>query len=277
MSSTTLEVAGDVRRYVDRNMEAPEVHAIAGGQAVVLSVRCPGKPSANEDAAALLPFGESGCVLAVADGVGGFPAGEQAAGLAIAALEESLGRSARAGETLRTAILNGFENANQAVCSLGVGAATTLAVVEIQDQTARPYHVGDSLILVVGGRGKIKLQSISHSPVGFAIESGLLSERDAMHHEDRHLVSNVLGAVDMRIDVGSPLRLAPRDTVLVASDGLCDNLRVPEIVERIRKGPLSTGAMRLGDHAARRMANPESSQPSKPDDLTLVAFRPGRG
>ena len=33
------------------------------------------------------------------------------------------------------------------------------------------------------------------------------------------------------IDVGPPVRLAARDTLVVASDGLCDNLLVEEIVE----------------------------------------------
>lgn len=70
----------------------------------------------------------------------------------------------------------------------------------------------------------------------------------------------------MRIDVGSALQLAPRDTVLLASDGLSDNLHVSEIVERIRKGPLEVGAMRLADDAWRRMTQPESGPPSKPDD-----------
>ena len=273
MSTTTATFVDEAHCYVDQNMQAPEIHPIAGGLASVMSIRCPDKQSPNEDAAALIPFDENSCVLAVADGVGGFPAGEQAAGLAIEALEASLEQSAREGQMLRTAILNGFENANRAVCELGVGAATTLAVVEIQDHTARPYHVGDSVILVVGGRGKMKLQSIPHSPVGFAVESGLLSEDDAMHHEDRHLVSNVLGTPDMRIDVGSVLQLAPRDTVLLASDGLSDNLHVSEIVEQIRKGPLEAGTRRLASVAVRRMTQAKSGQPSKPDDLTVLLFR----
>lgn len=265
------------RCYVDRDMESPEVESIATGIAAVLSRRCPDKPTANEDAAALIPFDERSCALVVADGVGGVPAGERAAGLALEALKASLEQSARVGDPLRSAILNGFENANQAVCELAVGAATTLAVVAIEEHTARAYHAGDSMILVVGGRGKVKLQTIPHSPVGFAVESGYLSEVDAMHHEDRHLVSNVLGTPRMRIDVGSPLELAPRDTVLLATDGLSDNLHVPEIVELICKGALPGAAARLADDATRRMTRPESGHPSKPDDLTFVIFRLRRG
>ena len=103
---------------------------------------------------------------------------------------------------LRDAILNGFEDANGAVQALGIGAATTLAVVEVKENIVRPYHVGDSMILVVGQRGKIKLQSVPHSPVGYGVESGLLDEKEAMYHEERHLVSNVVGSPDMRIESG---------------------------------------------------------------------------
>ena len=51
------------------------------------------------------------------------------------------------------------EAANRAVAELGVGAATTLAVVEIQGRSVRTYHVGDSMILAVGQRGKVRFQA----------------------------------------------------------------------------------------------------------------------
>ena len=94
-----------------------------------------------------------------------------------------------------------------------------------------------------------------------------------MHHEDRHIVSNMLGAADMRIEVGSARRLAPRDTLLVASDGLSDNLAPEEIVELIRAGPLERGARRLAADARERMDKPREGRPSKPDDLTFLLFR----
>jgi serine/threonine protein phosphatase PrpC len=174
---------------------------------------------------------------------------------------------------LRTAILNGIEQANQAVCDLGVGAATTFAAVEIQSGSVRPYHVGDSLILLVGQRGRVKLETVSHSPVGFALEAGVMGHGEAMHHEDRHLVSNVLGAPDMRIEVGSERTLAPRDTLVIASDGLSDNLFVREIADHVRRGPLRDAAESLTSTARRRMYAPEDDEPSKADDLTLLAFR----
>ena len=270
---------GETVVYRDGAMGDAEVRAIAGGSAAVYSARCPGKESANEDAAALIPVGEAAGVLAVADGLGGLPAGERASVLAVRCLASALKRAEPGDATLRSAILDGFEHANRAVAKLGVGAATTLAVAEIQKGSMRPYHVGDSMILVVGQRGKIKLQTVSHSPVGFAVEAGVLDESEAMHHEDRHIVSNVLGAPDMRIEIGSTIAIAPCDTVLLASDGLFDNLHIAEIVQRLRKGPLALGAQRLAADASRRMSDPEDGLPSKPDDLTFVAFRatPGAG
>ena len=254
-------------------MSEAVIHELGNGDAAVFSARCPGRDSPNEDAAALLSFDEDACVLVVADGMGGERAGHEAAACAVRAMRRAIGEADREGWMLRTAIMNGIERANQAVLELGVGAGSTLAVVEVQNGEVRPYHVGDSTVLLVGQRGKVKLQTVAHSPVGFAVESGMLDESEAMHHEDRHLVSNMLGAPDMRIEVGSSRRLAPRDTLLIASDGLSDNLETGEIVERIRTGSLGRVAERLVALAHQRMDHTVDGKPSKPDDLTFVGFR----
>ncbi len=268
------EPASDAQRFLQgADMSEVELAPFAGGELAWFSARCPERDSANQDAAALLPFGSAAAVLVVADGAGGGRSGARAAGLAVHALGEALEEGQREGFLPRTAILNGFERANEAVCALGVGAATTLAVVEIREARMRPYHVGDSLILLVGQRGKVKLETVSHSPVGFAVEAGVLDERDALHHEDRHLVSNILGAPDMRIEMGSERAFAPRDTLLLASDGLSDNLHVSEIADRVRRGSLRDAAEALAATARRRMYAPNPGEPSKVDDLTLLVFR----
>jgi len=77
--------------------------------------------------------------------------------------------------------------------------------------------------------------------------------------------------------MGAGIELRPRDTVLVASDGLVDNVHLDEIIERIRKGPLLDGARALASLAYYRMANGEGRQPSKPDDLSLLLFRKPEG
>ena len=259
--------------YARQDMNVAERLSVAGGTAVVYTSRSPCKQSANEDAAMLAPYSAKSGILAVADGLGGVRAGGDAAILTLQTLAEAIQQGLDDDSMLRTAVLNGLETANRAVQDLGIGAATTLAVAEILEETVRTYHVGDSMILVVGQRGKIKLQTTSHSPVGYAVEAGLLDEREAMHHEDRHIVSNVIGSTDMKIEIGPAIRLAPRDTVLLASDGLFDNLHVDEVVARIRKGSLGTAIERLVADARKRMSEPRPGQPSKPDDLTILAYR----
>ena len=260
-------------RVLDGEMDEVAVHALASGAVAVFSCRSPGRECPNEDSAAVLPFGDGSYVLAVADGLGGGRAGARASALAIETLEAALIEAQREQWMLRTAIMNGIERANEQIRGLGVGACTTLSAVEIADGAIRPYHVGDSMILLFGQRGRLKLQTVAHSPVGFAVEAGLLDESEAMHHKERHLVSNVLGAQDMRIEVGSQLRIAARDTLLLASDGLSDNLRTEEIVALLRTGPLDAACDRLAEVARARMLAPSEGEPSKPDDLTFVAFR----
>lgn len=68
--------------------------------------------------------------------------------------------------------------------AVGIGAATTLAVVKLSGRTIRPYHVGDPMILLTGQRGRIKHQNIAHSPVGYAVEAGMTRPRRSIMKSD---------------------------------------------------------------------------------------------
>ena len=246
---------------------------VAGGSAVAFTSRDPFKDTENEDTVAVIPYGPGAAVLVVADGAGGLPAGKRASLTAVTTLAASLQTAMDKTMLLRTAILNGIEAANEAVLALANGSATTMTVITIEGLIARSYQIGDSEALVVGQRGLIKLQTTAHSPTGFAVEAGFLDEREALHHADRHLVSNFLGTSDMRIDVGAGVELRPRDTILVASDGLTDNVHLAEIVEHVRTGALPDSALAVVELATRRMTAARNGQPSKPDDLSLILFR----
>ena len=246
---------------------------VGGGQAVAYTCRAPDKDTDNEDTVAVIPYGPAAAVLVVADGAGGLPAGKRASLTAVTTLGESLQQAIDNTTLLRTAVLNGIEAANDAVLALANGSATTMTVITIEGLQARSYQVGDSEAMVVGLRGRIKLQTTAHSPTGFAVEAGFLDEREALHHKERHLVSNFLGSTEMRIDVGATVELRPRDTVMVASDGLMDNVHIEEIVECIRKGQLGNAATSAVDLADQRMQNALPGEPSKPDDLSLILFR----
>ena len=246
---------------------------MANGSVLAFTGPAPDKQSDNEDAVAVIPFGPAAAVLVVADGAGGLPAGRRASQTAIESLRSSLAKARDETLLLRTAVLNGIEAANQSVLQLANGSATTMTVVTIEGQVVRTYQVGDSEALVVGQRGRMKLHTMAHSPTGFAVEAGFLDQRAALHHEERHLVSNFIGTNEMRIDVGAEIRLSPRDTVLVASDGLSDNLHLHEITELIRRGPMDKSIDAMISLAQRRMTVETMHQPSKPDDLSVILYR----
>ena len=259
---------------LDGASEPDRRSAVAGGGRVVAyTCRSPDKETENEDTVAIIPFGPQAAVLVVADGAGGLPAGKRASLAAVTTLAESLHMAMIETMLLRTAILNGIEAANTAVQELGNGSATTLTVITLEGLTVRAYQVGDSEAMVVGQRGLVRLQTTAHSPTGFAVEAGFLDQREALHHAERHLVSNFIGTADMRIDIGAEVTLQPRDTIMLASDGLMDNVHVEEIIQKIRTGPLEAAVDRVISLAERRMAGASAGQPSKPDDLSLILFR----
>ena len=246
---------------------------IASGSVATFSIRDPYKESVNEDSLAIIPVDKKSCVLLVADGAGGMRAGALASSITVQCINKAVLHGIQKNIELRDSILNGIENANSEVLALGIGASTTVAVAEIQNNHVRTYHVGDSMIMVIGQQGKIKLQTISHSPVGYAVEAGVIGEHEAMQHEERHLVLNMIGDTNMHISIGPTVKLSARDSVLIASDGLFDNLHIDEIVEYCRKGPIKKSARKLKDKAYSRMKTEDSINPSKPDDLSFIEYR----
>jgi protein phosphatase len=258
--------------YYDQLMEQPALMSFLRGTASVFSTRSPTKETCNEDAAAIVPFDEKSGVIIVADGMGGHANGEVASKLAIQRLISAIKKARDTQSLLRTGIITGFEKANQAVLDLGTGSGTTLSVVEIGDGHARTYHAGDSITIICSLRGKLKLETVSHSLVGLGVESGLLDEKEAAAHEDRHLILNAIGSVDMRIDIGSPIKLAKRDTIIIASDGLSDNLSTADVVAISRCGPLVTASSKLATKCQQKMVG--DAENAKPDDLTFICFRP---
>ena len=269
-----MNASGDDIAMLDGAIAPDSIEVqLGGGSVVAYTARSPDKETENEDTVAAIPYGYDAVVLAVADGVGGLPAGRRASQTAVTKLAEALHVALTETMLLRTAILDGIEAANQAVLEIGNGAATTMTVVTIEGLIARTYQVGDSEAVIVGQRGRIKSQTMVHSPTGFAVEAGFLGKREALHHEERHLVSNFIGTNDMRIDIGPAVKLRPRDTVLLASDGLTDNIHINEVINIMRKGPLDKAIESITRLAHHRMINESKLQPSKPDDLSVILFR----
>ncbi len=246
---------------------------INGFEVCGFSARGPHKDSDNEDSGLAMAYGQDGLILAVADGAGGLPAGRKASNTLLQTFADTLPTACAEDTPMRVAIISAIEEGNRRIQAFNNRSATTLTVVGIEGEELRHYQIGDSVAIQTGQRGRLKTQTVQHSPVGFAVEAGFLDEEEAMTHEDRHFVSNFVGLLSMRIDISSLTPLAPRDTVIVASDGLSDNLHGSEIIDIARAGPLQSCLEELGEASLGRMTMPEAGAPSKSDDITVLLAR----
>ncbi len=222
----------------------------------------------NEDCLAVIEIDEENFLLVVADGVGGSPAGAYASGMVVDALVSGFTQETSPA-AVPSMVIAAIEKADLDIKAKGMGSASTVAIAHVSAQAFRAIHVGDSVAMVCGGRGKLKFETISHSPVGYGVEAGLLSADEAFSHADRHLVSNILGGQAMHITLGVSVPLRSRDTLLLATDGLTDNLRQEEIIDCIRKGNLAACGEQLAAMARLKMAS------GKPDDMSFILFRRG--
>jgi protein phosphatase len=111
--------------------------------------------------------------------------------------------------------------------------ATTCTAALIAGQAAVLAHVGDSRAYLLRG-AEVRQLTVDHSVVAEMVRHGTLSAAAAGGHAQRHVLTRALGtASDVQIDVlAVPLR--PRDTLLLASDGVHSAMTPEEMADIVR-------------------------------------------
>jgi serine/threonine protein phosphatase PrpC len=170
----------------------------------------------NEDA--LLVDPDSG-VFAVADGMGGHPAGDVASAIAVARLEDAL--RGYDGSDPETALVRALEEAHGAVVAdaegnpgrRGMGSTAVVAIVG--DDAAWVAHVGDSRCYLLSGANGLRRVTEDHGAGGYLTQAlGL----------DR----------GVRPDVAT-VPLAAGDRLLLCTDGLSNMVEDDEIATMLRE------------------------------------------
>jgi protein phosphatase len=182
----------------------------------------------NQDAVLILEAPETPvgvqAVAAVADGMGGLPAGDVASRLAIESLRSSLaslGRMRDHEQFLREAIGQAnravYEDARDTAEHRGMGTTLTLAVASEGRLTVG--HVGDSRAYLLRS-GELRQLSVDHTWVQAGLDAGILTPAEAAVHPYRNMLTRALGLEpSVEIQVIDELLIAG-DAVLVCSDGL---------------------------------------------------------
>jgi len=198
----------------------------------------------NEDA---LAFDlETGLCL-LADGMGGYNAGEVASSMAVTSLGReladwlSLPANRASGKELRRKIEECVHQANHSIFSAAwatpdyAGMGTTLVAGVFLGARLVLGHIGDSRCYRLRGR---VLQQITkdHSLLQEQVDAGLITAEQALTSPHRNLITRALG-VDGTVCVDiNEHRVEPGDLYLMCSDGLSDMVLDP-VIEVILSGP----------------------------------------
>jgi len=226
----------------------------------------------NEDRALALQ-GRNGdastewALLAVADGVGGAPAGELASTIAIDTIAEASDELSAADP--RQLLLRLFHSANQRICDASLrnperrGMACTLVVAVVRDNKLWLANAGDSRAYL--GRAESLLQlTMDHSLVADGSLAPELRRMAAERPAARHVVTRSLGSpTGVTPDIQGPIGLELGDRLLLCSDGLYNILTTEELRDGL-EDDVDAAARTLVARANKRGA---------PDNVTAVVLR----
>lgn len=194
-------------------------------------------------------------VYAVADGIGGLPAGGQASQMAIAVLEQSFTQH-QAGTPIDYQRL--IEQINQKVLLLGrvlspqYGIGSTLTLAHISGVKLHLAHVGDSCAL------RLRAKQLDQLSTDHTIENEM-QEREARGESRRLLLEN-RNALTRCIGQPPPIlaqcvthTILPHDRYLLCSDGITRYLAHAEIEEMLQQAATpQAAAQTLIDRANER-------------------------
>jgi serine/threonine protein phosphatase PrpC len=186
----------------------------------------------NEDSVAV---DEPSALIVLADGMGGYNAGEVASGMATSFIKTELGRwlqeaSHTASDTdVRRAMDICVDNANRAIFNAAnsnpqyAGMGTTLVVGVFREGRLLMGHVGDSRGYRLRA-GRLQQITHDHSLLQEQIDAGLITVEQAAFSANKNLVTRAVGVEDTVLLETHMHDLMPGDVYLLCSDGLSDML-----------------------------------------------------
>lgn len=207
-------------------------------------------PDTEED----ITLSKYGCVLAVADGMGGANAGEVASAIAIDTVQKSFTPENLAkiitddtdspSETdirdfltkiIKDADVNILNKSQEDSSTEGMG--TTIVIAWLLKDKAYIAWCGDSRCYVFNSDAGISRLSKDHSFVQELVDQGKLDEENAFDYPYSNIITRCLGDPNQRsVPDFRTYKLKDNDILLLCSDGLCGLCRDEEIIQVISNG-----------------------------------------
>jgi protein phosphatase len=184
-------------------------------------------------------------LMVLADGMGGYNAGEVASGIAVQIVTELASEAAKREELndldphsglmrqsiiLRDAVYRSnkiiFQTAQSQTHCEGMG--TTIVACMFYDDKVSIAHVGDSRAYRLRG-GQLDQMTLDHSLLQELVDRGFYSEEEAQRSTNRNYVTRALG-VEPTVEVEvHEYDVIPDDVYLLCSDGLPDMVEDDDI------------------------------------------------
>jgi len=224
----------------------------------------PGKVRKNNEDSLLVGEGRDETLFVVADGIGGFEAGEVASSIAVDVLKDiepsgSLEDAIREANRRILATAKGDEKFS--------GMGTTVVAMRFGGNEEEPFaeisHVGDSRAYLLR-EGELKPITEDHSLVAELVRSGDLTRAQASEHPQKNLITRALGAEE-EVEVDTVvIPVGAGDRLLLCSDGLSD--MVPETR---MLGLLTSSVVESPERAARALVS-AALDAGGADNVTVV-------
>ncbi len=219
----------------------------------------PGRARSNNEDSVATDDGVSLAVLA--DGMGGYNAGEVASNMATSFIRTELGRWLREASTqasdaeVRRAMDICVDNANRAIFNAAnsnpqyAGMGTTLVVAVFRDNRVLLGHVGDSRCYRLR-EGRLQQITRDHSLLQEQIDAGLITPEQAAFSANKNLVTRAVGVEDTVLLETHQHDVQAGDVFLMCSDGLSDMLDDEGILQVLQAhDSLESGTRALIDAA----------------------------
>lgn len=180
----------------------------------------------------------------IADGMGGYNAGEVASRMATESIKEYVEKHFEKSKSSREAIVamlnKAVEYANSVVYKKAKGnkdlegMGTTLDVCLIYNSKMYVAHIGDSRVYRIRKEFLRKITK-DHSYVQTLIEGGKITKEEAYNHPKRNMLTRALGCVEnVEPDIYVKTFLKG-DTLIMTTDGLTNMVRENEIYNIIKE------------------------------------------
>ncbi|WP_457611701.1 PP2C family protein-serine/threonine phosphatase [Methanocaldococcus sp.] len=175
-------------------------------------------------------------LLSVADGVGGHNAGDVASEMAVNILKETFMEKYNENlsiEEIKELLKEAYNKAHNKIKENAVGnkegMGTTLTTAIIKGDKCVIANCGDSRTYLIRN-GELIFKTKDHSLVQALIDEGHISEKEAMNHPMKNIITSALGLDEFKVDIYN-LDLKNNDILLLSSDGLHDYVYIDDILK----------------------------------------------